>query len=176
MHCGSTCIKCSAQSEGISTPCTFPLKPTDQHFQKWTGEFFILISLFSLGALYQLGHCVGEPSPMPSQPVKLTLFDISSVTTIRIKYCNCRKPHVPTPHHVQHLHICWFPATFKQPGTAFTFHLLDFLHQLQTRSKITLYDFYAALVSSDNPCGLKPTIVSALLIFDLDTENFLVLL
>ena len=101
---------------------------------------------------------------MPSRAFDLMLFDISGVKTVRVKYCNCRKTYLP--HRVQLLRVRWFPATIKQPGMAFTFRLLNRFHNLQTRSKISLYDFYTDLISSDNPCGIKPTIVSVCLMFD----------
>ena len=95
---------------------------------------------------------------MPSRAFELTLFDISGVRTVRVKYCYCGKPDIPS--RLQLLNIDWFPATTRQPGTVFTFRFLDHFHELQTRSKMNLYDFYMTHISSDNPCGLKPTIVS----------------
>lgn len=89
----------------------------------------------------------------------LTLFDISGVTTVRIRYCYCGEPGKQRPPRVQLLRIRWFPATLKQPGTAFTFRFLDYLHKLQTRSKINLYDVYATLTSIHNASGLNPPIV-----------------
>ena len=128
--------------------------------QKWTGTFFTGITLFDLGATYQLGHRVGEKCTRPSPVVNLTLFDISGVTTVRIHYCFCGAPGEQLRPRVQLMRMRWFPATLKQPGTAFTFRLLDFLHKLQTRSKINLYDVYATLISIPNPAGLNPPIVS----------------
>lgn len=138
-------------------------KSSNERFQKWTGKFFTTVSLFDLGATYQLGHRIGEPCAMPSRPIELTLFDISGTTTVRIRYCYC---HSHVPHRVQLLRIRWFPATFTQPGTVFTFRLLDLLHKLQTRSKVNLYDFYTTLVTINNPAGLRPAIVSVQLVFD----------
>jgi hypothetical protein len=97
---------------------------------------------------------------MPSRPIKLTLVDVSGITTVCVKYCYCTKFCAPLPPRIQLLRIRWFPATFRQPGTAFTFHLLDLLHKLQTRSKVNLYDVYATLAAMNNPAELKPTIVS----------------
>ena len=73
---------------------------------------------------------------------------------------DCAESGAPIPPRVQLLRIRWFPATFKQPGTVFTFRLLDLLHKLQTRSKINLYDIYTTLITMNNPAGLKPAIVS----------------
>lgn len=129
-------------------------------FQKWTGEFFTRTTLFDLGAKYQLGHRVGEKCKTPSTAVDLTLFDIAGVETVCIHYCYCGEPGKQQAPRIQLLRMRWFPATLKQPGTAFTFRLLDFLHKLQTRSKTNLYDIYATLVSVHNAAGLSPPIVS----------------
>ena len=48
--------------------------------------------LFDLGATYQLGHRVGKRCAVPSPAIDLTLFDISGVTTVRIRYCYCGEP------------------------------------------------------------------------------------
>lgn len=129
-------------------------------FQKWTDKFFTRTTLFDLGATYQLGHRVGKRCAVPSPAIDLTLFDISGVTTVRIRYCYCGEPGKQLLPRIQLLRMRWFPTTLKQPGTAFTFRLLDFLHKLQTRSKVNLYDVYATLVSISNSAGLNPQIVS----------------
>ena len=133
---------------------------SNQRFQKWTGKFFTPVSLFDLGAAYQLGHRIGESCGTPSRPVELTVFDVSGVTTVCVRYCYCAGSSTPIPPRVQLLCIRWFPATFRQPGTVFTFRLLDLLHKLQTRSKVNLYDVYTTLATINNPAGLKPAIVS----------------
>jgi hypothetical protein len=115
--------------------------------------------VLDLGATYQLGHRVGDNCAMPSIANDLTLFDISGVTTVRIHYCYCGEPGTQQPPRVQLLRIRWFPATLRQPSTAFTFRLLDYIHKLQTRSKVNLYDVYATLVSIRNASGLDPPIV-----------------
>lgn len=129
-------------------------------YQRWTGDFFTGVALFELGATYQLGHRVGRNCTRPSTPVDLTLFDICGVVTIRIHYCYCGEPGQQKLPRTQLLRMRWFPATLKQPGTAFTFRLLNSFHKLQTKSKVNLYDYYASLVSILNPAGLRPPIVS----------------
>lgn len=123
-----------------------------------------------LGVTYQLGHRIGEGCTWPSIPVDLTIFDISSVTAVCIKYCYCGEPGEQKPPRIQLLRTRWFPATLKQPGTAFTFRFLDHLHKLQTQSKINLYDVYATLVSIHNASGLNPQIVSEFFLLTVDTS------
>jgi len=129
-------------------------------FQEWTGEFFVRIELRDLGVTYQLGHHVGERCTTPSPATDLTIFDVTGVTTIRIHYCYCGEPGQQLLPHTQLLRMEWFPATLKQPGTAFTFRFLDYLHSLQTQSKGNLYDTYATMTSIPNPARLKSPIVS----------------
>ena len=119
--------------------------------------------MLELGAKYQLGHPIGEGCETPSHAMDLTLFDVSGVTTIRIQYCFCGEPGKQQPPRVQLLRMRWFPATLKQPGTAFTFRLLDHIHKLQTQSKVNLYDVYLTLISIHNASGLNRLIVSTYL-------------
>jgi hypothetical protein len=114
-----------------------------------------------LGATYQLGHAPGVDCDVPSTPVPLTLFDISGAQTVKIKYCFCKNNGLQKAENrrVQLLRIRWFPASWTKPGTVFTFRLLDFLHKLQTQSKINLFDFHASLVSITESAGLGPSIV-----------------
>ena len=139
------------------------------HSQQWNGDFFTRKSLFDLGVSYQLGHGVYGSCPLPSTPVDLTLFDISGVHTVRIKYCYCNNggSRPSLSRRVQLLRIRWFPASWSIPGTVFTFRLLDFTHKLQTRSKVNLYDFHASLVSLTNSAGLVPPIVRFFTMFHL---------
>ena len=125
---------------------------TEFFTQRWNGSFFVQTPLFSLGASYQLGHSVDDPCTLPSPPSTLILFDISGAHAVRITYCFCDLNNQCQygKRRVQLLRAGWFPASWHRPGTAFTFRLLDFTHKLQTRSKINLFDFHAALGSISN--------------------------
>jgi len=86
------------------------------------------------------------------------LFNITGIHTVRVTYCFCEE-NGDGNRRTQLLDARWFPASLSRPGTAFTFRLLDFIHKLQTRSKINLYDFYNSLVSVANAAGMKPPVV-----------------
>lgn len=95
------------------------------------------------------------------------VLDISGVHTVQIRYCFCEASGKnarlnPGARRCQLLHNRLFPATLQRPGTAFTFRLLDFLHKLQTQSKVNLYDFYLSLVSVTDSAGQKPPVVRPL--------------
>jgi len=103
------------------------------------------------------------------------LFDISGVHTVCITYCFCKRNDEGN-RRTQLLDARWFPASWTRPGTVFTFRLLDFVHKLQTQSKINLYDFYASLVSVTNSAGLTPPVVShPFLLFSVRVLNALIL-
>jgi len=140
--------------------CRFDSIPDFPLFQQWNGNFFTDTSLYDLGLSHQLGHNTDDPCPLPSDPIKLVLLDISGVHTVRIAYCFCES-NTEGNRRTQLLDARWFPASWTRPGTAFTFRLLDFIHKLQTRSKINLYDFYTSLMSVTNSAGLRPHVVSA---------------
>jgi len=95
------------------------------------------------------------------------VLDISGVHTVRVTYCFCNTDAKdarlnPAARRCQLLRNRIFPATLLRPGTAFTFRLLDFLHKLQTQSKVNLYDFYLSLVSVTDSAGQKPPVVRLL--------------
>ena len=126
--------------------------------QRWNDNFFTNVTLYDLGLSHQLGHNADDPCPLPSSPIKLMVFDISGVHTVRTTYCFCER-NSNGNRRTQLLDAQWFPASWTRPSTTFTFRLLDFIHKLQTRSKINLYDFYASLVSVTNSAGQSPPIV-----------------
>ena len=151
------------------------LHVTDFDSQHWTGDFFTETSLFSLGSSYQLGHIIDDPCLLPSPPIQLTPFDTSGVHVMRLTYCFCNNngQRESGNRRTQLLRVKWFPASWHRPGTAFTFRLLDFIHKLQTQSKINLYDFYVSLISITNSAGLKPPTVRHLQSYALPPWNLM---
>ena len=128
-------------------------------FQRWTGTHFIPVSLRDLGAVFHLGHVHGSPCIVPSTPVPLTVFDVTGVHIVNTTYCECDVAGSAVPPRVQLLRNRWFPATWHRPGTAFTFRFLNFLHKLQSTSKINLYDFHNAITSVLDGSGLSKPLV-----------------
>jgi hypothetical protein len=120
----------------------------------------VQVSLTDLGAILHLGHSHGSSCSIPSSPISITVFDVTGVHTIRITYCECRPDDYAVPPRVQLLRVRWFPATWRRPGTAFTFRLLNFLHKLQSTCKVNLYDFHAAMNSVSDNAGLGKPLVS----------------
>ena len=141
---------------------SLPLQPhvSADLSQRWTGTHFAGTSLGDLGALFQLGHNHGISCDVPSSPIPLTVFDVSSVHTISISYCECKSNSSAVPPRVQLLRARWFPATWQRPSTAFTFSLLNLLHKLQSTCKVNLYDFHGAIISMSDNAGLGKPLVS----------------
>ena len=86
------------------------------------------------------------------------VIDVSGIHNVAIDYCNCRTNGI-IPHHIQLLRAGWFPATFIRPQTAFTFHCLDFYHELTLQSKVNAYDFCRSLLRLTDSLELNKTTV-----------------
>ena len=84
---------------------------------------------------------------------------MTGVHTINITYCECDPTGPGVLPRVQLLRARWFPATWRWPSTAFTFRLLNFLHKLQAKCKINLYDFHTTITSIFDNAGLEKPLV-----------------
>lgn len=131
--------------------------------QRWTGTHFASTSLKDLGAVFHLGHAYNSLCSIPSSPISLTVFDVTGVHMISITYCECDPNESSIPPFIQLFRVQWFPATWRRPGTAFMFRLLNFLHTLHTGCKVNLYDFHATVTATSDNAGLGKRVVSACL-------------
>jgi hypothetical protein len=59
----------------------------------------------------------------------------------------------------QLLRHSWFPATFSQPHTAFTFDCLDTFHEQTLQGKGNAYDFYHSLLRRTDNADLYDSVV-----------------
>ena len=148
--------------------------------QQWAGTHFVLISLKDLGTVFRLSHAYSNICSIPSFPTSLMVFDVTGVHVVSITYCKCDPDGSAIPLFVQLLCVWWFPATWWQPGTAFTFHSLDFLHKLHSGCKVNLYDFHGMATATSDNAGLgkhvvspnlRPTYTSNLSLYSSDTTN-----
>ncbi|KAF7323994.1 CxC2 domain-containing protein [Mycena kentingensis (nom. inval.)] len=100
------------------------------------------------GFVYQLGHG-GAACPSPDAERLFTIMDINGIHSTRIAYCGCREQ---PPNKVrQLLRAGLFPASIRDPLTAFTISVLKqfALHNLV--SKKAAYDYVKAVQHlSDN--------------------------
>ena len=109
-------------------------------------------------------------APLPG-PNSFTVVNVSGIHNVAIDFCDCRTNGI-IPHHIQILRAGWFPSTFVCPQTAFTFHCLDFYHELTLQSKVNAYDFCRSLLRLTDSLELNKTSVSFLLILVESKKNF----
>jgi hypothetical protein len=149
----------------IPSPTGSPCPPLNLYYtnthlsQQWTGSHFARVPLKDLGAVFHLGHSHATPCKIPSSHIPITVFDVTGVHTVHVTYCECDPIGSSVPPHVQLLRVRWFPATWHQPNTAFTFRLLNFVHKLQSNSKVNLYDFHSSITAVFDNAGLEKPLV-----------------
>ena len=85
-------------------------------------------------------------------------YHLLGIHQVVIDFCDCRINGI-VPHHIQLLRAGWFPSTFIRPQTAFTFHCLDFYHELTLQSKVNAYDFCRSLLQLTDSLELNKTSV-----------------
>ena len=126
--------------------------------QRWNGHFFEKSSLYQAGLHIPLGHG-GVKCPCASSEFSLfSIIDLSGIHQVAINFCDCCENGI-IPRHVQLLRAGWFPATFNCPKTAFTFHCLDFYHELTLQGKVNAYDFCRTLLHITDNLDFKSTSV-----------------
>ncbi|TFK46468.1 hypothetical protein OE88DRAFT_1714953 [Heliocybe sulcata] len=139
------CLDCFTRSL-ICQACVLTdhsLQPLHR-IELWNGQHFEKHSLRSLGLTLQLGHD-GAVCPYPADGVDdFLLIDVTGIHRVSVEYCGCQRTSLPK--YAQLLRSSWFPASFKRPGTAFTFRLLNLFHQLTLQGKTNLYDFWLTLL------------------------------
>jgi hypothetical protein len=105
--------------------------------------FFRRYDIAKLGHVIQLGHH-GEPCSAPSNALMFTVVHGNRVHATKLAFCGCKE--LPINKARQLMRFRLFPATAKDPSTAFTFSVLkEFsLHNLE--SKKAAYDYLGALL------------------------------
>jgi hypothetical protein len=73
---------------------------------------------------------------------ELVMVDRSGVYRHRVRWCRCQASDNPQ---WQLLKMGLFPATFKQPRTAFMFDVLDYFHIDQVECKTSANNFFTKL-------------------------------
>ncbi|KAJ7236499.1 hypothetical protein C8J57DRAFT_1247744 [Mycena rebaudengoi] len=105
--------------------------------------FFVRNDISSLGHVIQLGHG-GKSCPNPTGERIFTVVNGNGVHSTRLAFCGCQEQ--PPNKIKQLMRSRLFPATTKEPRTAFAFSVLkEFsLHNLE--SKKAAYDYLGALL------------------------------
>ncbi|KAK7455801.1 hypothetical protein VKT23_010833 [Stygiomarasmius scandens] len=118
--------------------------------QEWRNHFFQPTTLYSLGAIFQVGHPTGAACLCEaSSPLQdLVVLDVTGVHTIRVRYCTCQTQQARWK---QLFRSRLFPATQDIPSTVATFRLLQHFHILSFMSKVSAREYYFTLERlSDN--------------------------
>jgi hypothetical protein len=121
-------------------------------------------SLMDLGLVVQLNHCLGSCPVRETATVVLNVYDINGCHQVRVNYCGCARSISESGNSKldQIFAQQWFPATWKQPRTVFTFRLLRQFHIINLQSKCNMFDYYQSIVRMRNNAGTKYQPVSDL--------------
>ncbi|KAF9503088.1 hypothetical protein BS47DRAFT_1374499 [Hydnum rufescens UP504] len=120
--------------------------------QSWNGQFFSPMSLHTLGAYVQVGHCDNTCICPCQGSTPFTIIHTNGIHTVDIRFCDCSES---SNSYSQLLCSRLFPATIHWPQTCATFQVLHHFHILTLQSKITPYNFYAALECEMNNMGIS---------------------
>ncbi|KAF8803122.1 hypothetical protein BYT27DRAFT_7226149 [Phlegmacium glaucopus] len=93
-------------------------------------------------ASMNLGHSGNPCHSSHATNILFHIVDTNSIHQTKVRFCTC-EGLVDRPGQLMHAEI--FPATMKQPTTAFTFCLLHQFHLLHLEGKVSAYDFIGAL-------------------------------
>ncbi|KAH8110267.1 hypothetical protein DFH11DRAFT_1547578 [Phellopilus nigrolimitatus] len=121
---------------------------------KWTGEFWEKTTLRSLGLKVHLGH-TDKPCVSPLQERFLVVYHVNGFHLVDIVYCGCDMAQGNLHKRNQLLRARWYPATTKDPGTAFTFAMLDQFHELTLQGKLSAHDYYQGLAHMSDGSGIQ---------------------
>ncbi|KAJ6485485.1 hypothetical protein DFH09DRAFT_1106210 [Mycena vulgaris] len=116
--------------------------------EKWSGEFFVLMTLDELGvrAPLQLGHAPGKFCPKTTAAHKdFVIIDTLGFRTVKLNFCGCDST---VSHQQQLMRACLWPATSLDPQTCGTFNAMRLF-------EISAYDFVRSLELLSNTDGLK---------------------
>jgi hypothetical protein len=110
--------------------------------QKWADTHFVPETLSNLGLVVHLGH-QGRACASPLQEGRGTMciVDTSGVHTVRVQYCGCQQRGRGFSRRELLMRSAWFPATWRDPRTAFTYNVLNDFHVgqriLQSTTELT---------------------------------------
>lgn len=128
--------------------------------QVWSDGFFQRTSLFELGFSLHIGHQrTSCPSP-DSTFQKILVIDVNGAHYVSVQFCACKELPGWIEYYRQLLRMKWYPASLDRPKTAFTFDLLDTYHKLALQGKLSVHDFFAAVMQKSDNCGRRKVIVS----------------
>lgn len=104
--------------------------------------FFVRHDISKLGHIIQLGHN-GRPCPSPCRAGLFTVVDDNGIHSTRLSFCGCHE--LPPNKTRQLMRARLFPATTREPQTAFTVNMLKRFQLHNLESKKAAYDYLGAI-------------------------------
>ena len=117
--------------------------------ERWNGEFWERIDLFSIGFIIYLGHG-GERCPALSRttaPSNMTIVHTNGTHYCSVHYCHCLQAG---ERHSQLIRARIWPTTLASPQTAFTVPLLRHYDLLWVICNVSAYNFMRVMQRSSN--------------------------
>lgn len=116
--------------------------------QRWNGKFFERSSLGAVNLAIHLGHpggrCPGTTND--EMGTVMTVADVTGIHTMRMFSCKCRgHGEDAEPVIEQLLRARFWPATFTNPRSIYTFRLMDHWHLDVMQGKKPVYDYWLSL-------------------------------
>ncbi|KAF7374455.1 CxC2 domain-containing protein [Mycena sanguinolenta] len=131
------CLTCGAFTQCLTCVLSRHASSPLHRLQEWTGHFWTVVSLASLGSVYQLGHG-GHPCPRPAPTVR-------TMVVIDTEYI----------HTSNSLRNGWYPATTVDPATCATFASLELFRLLNVVGNINVNDFVGTLERRTSALAMK---------------------
>jgi hypothetical protein len=103
--------------------------------------FFVRKDISILGHVIQLGHR-GNTCPCACATVPFIIVDTNGIHATCLAFCGCLSPDTKVE---QLMRAQLFPATMRDPRTAFTFKLLKEFHIHSLESKKAAYGYMGAI-------------------------------
>ncbi|KAJ7460506.1 hypothetical protein B0H11DRAFT_1923908 [Mycena galericulata] len=104
--------------------------------------FYVRHDISQLNHVIQLGHH-GKPCPSPCGRGMFTVVDNNGIHSTRLSFCGCFE--LPPNKSKQLMRARLFPATTREPQTAFTFNMLKQFQLHNLESKKAAYDYLGAI-------------------------------
>nr|GAT44329.1 predicted protein [Mycena chlorophos] len=143
----TTCRDCTAYPIACSNCFIQRHLRTPFHWAEvWDAKqgFFLRHDISKLGFTLQLGHPAGEACREPVGRCLFTVVDCNGIHSTRLAYCGCCLEQPPNKL-AQLLRAGLFPASTKQPLTAFTLTMLREFQLHNFESKKAAYDYMKAI-------------------------------
>lgn len=104
--------------------------------------FFVRHDISKLDHVIQLGH-KGQPCPSPCGGGMFTVVEDNGIHSTRLSFCGCHELPPDKPKQLMRARL--FPATTREPQTAFTFNMLKRFQLHNLESKKAAYDHLGAI-------------------------------